>query len=178
MGDFLRQILDHIRELWPLRVIDVDDQGILFDRGNPATQLAAGIHFFVPGIQRIETMPVVYQELDCQLQTVETKDGIAVTFSANVGFEVRDAAKARTAVHDIDLTLERCARGALGKLITERTWAELTGHIAEVVGDARKAVAEDSAGWGVKIVRVRLTDFARSKTYRLLGSHPLSPTGY
>lgn len=175
MGDFLRQILDHLKELWPISVVDPDDQGILFDRGLPAKSLAPGWHLYLPGIQRIEIMPVVYQELDCQLQTVETLDGIAVTFSANVGFEVRDAAKARTAVHDVDATLERAARGALGKLVTERTWVQLTGHASDLVSDARKAVADDASGWGVKIVRVRLTDFARSKTYRLLGgTHPIA----
>jgi regulator of protease activity HflC (stomatin/prohibitin superfamily) len=175
MGDFLRQILDHIKELWPIRVVDPDHQGVLFDRGRTAISLAPGYHWFIPGIQRIETIAVVYQELDCQLQTVETLDGIAVTFSANIGFEVRDAARARTAVHDVDATLERSARGALGKFVTERKWSDLTGHASELVSDARKAVADDAAGWGVKIVRVRLTDFARSRIYRVLGgTHPLA----
>lgn len=98
---------------------------------------------------------------------METTDGVPVTFSANLGYEIRDASRARTEVHDIDTTLERAARGALGGIVAGKTWNAIHTGSRDLGDEARRAVAEVASGWGVKIVRVRLTDFVRSKSYRL-----------
>lgn len=171
MTDFLHALVQYLFEFWPIRIVDAAHQGVLLNGDGTATTLSPGLHWFVPGYQRVETWSVAYQEVDCELQTVETEDNVAVTFGANVGFIVDDAARLWTAVHDVGTTLERAARGYFGQLVASYSYEDLHETREDVVEQAQEALAELTKDWGITIVRVRFTDFVRTRNYRLFNGH-------
>lgn len=125
-----------------------------------------GGHWFVPGLQYIEEHVVVYQELDCQVQSVETKDGESVTFSANIGYAVVDLVKARTNVHDHETTLERALRGHLAAAIADVDFAMSKRDRKKLCTAAKAALKAEATEWGIDVQQVRLTDFVKAQQQR------------
>ncbi len=155
-----------------MRIVRAAHQGVLLKADGSAKTLQPGVHWVIPYFHEYAHVDCAYQEIDCELQTVETEDGVAVTFSANVGFEIVDSATAWTVVYHLDTTLERAARGAFARLVATYSYADLHETRDDIVDQAREALEDLTADWGIRIVRVRLTDFVRTKQYRLFGGHP------
>ena len=166
MGQLLQIVLDNLFKLWPVRIIDCDCQGVRFTLGNPGELLQPGWYLHCPGLQKIEEWSVEYQELDCATQSVETSDGVAVTFSANVGYTIEDAAAMRTKVQNFDGTLERSLRGCLAKAVARMEYGELSEKREKIARWTLRTLRRESAEWGVTIKRVRWTDFTRSEQQR------------
>lgn len=173
-GSFLQLILDNLYRIWPIRVVDVDEQGVRYDRGRAAKLLLPGPHLFFPGLQRIEKYNVRYQEKDCGMQSMETKDGQAVVFSVNIGYTISDAALMATSFYDFDTTLKNIARGRMAQIVHETHFDDLQRLLSEIVLDMRRELRRLVGRKGVRIKRVQLDEFVRSRQYRVLGTSPFS----
>lgn len=165
MGQLFQLILDNLFKLWPYRIIDVDCQGVRFIRKG-VELLQPGGHWFLPGFQYVEEHVVVYQELDCQTQSVETQDGESVTFSANIGYAVFDLVKARTGLHDHETTLERALRGHLAAAIADVDFAVSKRDRKKLCTAAKAALKPEATAWGIDVQQVRLTDFVKAQQQR------------
>jgi len=170
MGAFLQKILDNLYKLWPFRIVDADEQGLRFNPRGTITLLLPGFHWHCPGLQRIETMNVVYQQLDCGVQNMETKDGIGVSISFNVGYTVKDAARQVIQYYQFDHTLRLAARGYVGMLIHRYTYAELQQKLPDISRELLEELRKETARSGVLIKDVRPDEFGKSKIYRFIGS--------
>lgn len=167
MGQLFQLVLDNLYKIWPYRIVDADEQALRFWLGKTVILLQPGGHWFVPGLSKIEKWTVTYQEIDCLVQSMETKDGISITFSANAGFVVTDVVKMRLGMHDFDATFERSLRGILGEIVETTTFADLRGSRSRLAARAKRQLAREMNPCGVEVRRVRLTDFVRTKQYRL-----------
>lgn len=165
MGQFFQLILDNLFKLWPIRIIDVDSQGVKFSPKRVKV-LYPGIHWFIPGFQQIEEWAVVYQEIDCQLQSIATIDNIFVTFSANCGYTINDASLMRSKVQHFDGTLERAVRSNLAEAVADSEYALTKRKRKSLCYAALKALREETKDWGVTIEKVRLTDFVPADQQR------------
>lgn len=171
-GSFLQLILDNLYRLWPIRVVDVDEQGVRHDRGREARLLLPGTHFFLPGLQRIEKYNVKYQENDCGLQSMETKDGQAVVFSLNIGYTISDAALMATSFYAFDSTLKNLARGRMAHIVHETAFADLQQLLPDIMLSLRRDLRRIVGRKGVRVKRVQLDEFVRSRQYRVLSASP------
>lgn len=169
MGQLLQILLDNLHKIWPIRVIDANQQGVRFDRGKNVTLLRPGVHWFIPGLQRIDKGHTIYQQLDCGLQSMQTKDDVSVTFSINVGYTVLDAAQVVTRFYNFDHTLQCIARGRLGEIVNATLYADLQQRLPEIARSMRLALRKEVRESGVRIKDVRLDEFAKTRQYRLLG---------
>lgn len=168
MGQLFQLILDNLYKLWPFRVVDADEQGLRFNPNGTISLLKPGFHVFLPGLQRIETLNVVYQQLDCGIQNMETKDGISVSISFNVGYTVANAAQQIIQYYNFDHTLKLLTRGRVGELIHCYTYVELQQRLLEISNELLSTLRKEMAGSGVRIKDVRADDFGKSKMYRFL----------
>lgn len=163
---------ERIHELWPIRIIDADEQGVKFSGGKHVTMLLPGLHFFLPKYQRIEKVNVKYQEVDCQTQALETLDDRSILLSVNVGYTIRDAVKWRTEVQSFDSTIERRVRGLIARAVLGMRWEDLRSAealdklCATVLSDLRRYGSK----WGVKFHNVALTDLSRARPLRIFSS--------
>jgi regulator of protease activity HflC (stomatin/prohibitin superfamily) len=165
VGQLFQLVLDNLYKLWPVRIIDVDSQGVKFSP-KKVEKLDPGVHWFIPGWQEIEHWTVSYQEIDCKLQSVATSDNISVTFSANCGYTVQDAALMRTQVQHFDSTLERALRSNLADAMADSEYAQTKRGRKKICSAALKALRAKTAEWGVTIENVTLTDFVAAEQQR------------
>lgn len=154
---------------WPVRIVDIDEQGVQFTGGKRVKLLPPGLHFFIPKYGRIEKVNVKYQEIDCMTQAIDTIDGHSVLISINIGYEIRNAVLWLTEVQSFDNTVERRARGivagiVLGLTLKDLRRKETTDAIrAEVLRDLRKM----GKVWGARFRNVGISDLARTRPLRI-----------
>lgn len=173
MGEFLRIIVDLVKEYFiPWHVIYQGRMGVRWTRGKHVRNLKPGFWFFCPVIQHIEDTGSCYQEVDCLLQTFTTSDDKSISLSANVGFEIYNAAKYHTEVYNFDSTIERAIRGHVFQILHALSYAEIRAAIPALSEDLRDKIHAQATDWGVRIKQVRLTDFVSAPTYRILNEAP------
>ncbi len=169
MGELFARLLDNLRELWPVKIVRVYQRGVRFRNGTvtePA--LPPGHYYFWPFFWAIEVVDVVEDVLDLPSQSITTKDGKMVTFSANVSFEVTDAVALYTEVQDFDENLSRIACGHLAMRVREWEWIELQESQRKLESSLRDTLTTRVKGWGVKIIECRLTDLVQARQIRLV----------
>lgn len=170
MGDFLRQLLDYVHAWWPVRIIDAGNQGVLYLQTGRARTLAPGWHLFIPKLQRIEEVGCQYQNQDCGLQSLTTKDGKEVTISLNVGYSISDAALLWITFQHFDSSLVNMARGHAAEIMAESDWEEIARDPQSFGNEILEALQEDVGPAVVAIEDVTADQLSRAKTFRLLQS--------
>ncbi len=168
MGDFLRIVLEKLYEVWPLRVVRSYQKGVPFWLGEVGEEKGAGVYAFVPFFGAFEIVDVVEDVIDLPSQSITTKDGKMVTFSANVSFEVVDAVALWTQVQDFGENLSRVACGHLALKIREWTWDELQEGQRKLELSLRDTLTTRVKPWGVRVLECRLTDCVQAKQFRLI----------
>lgn len=167
---FLTQFFEWVRQfLPPWVVVRADEQGSWLRWGHPRGMLGPGFHWFWPVADQVTIYNVAYQQVDLPAQTVPTKDGKEVTFSANIGYVITDAQLMELNVQDFDSTLQRVAMGLLARKVSGRTYAEVTEERAEYEDAMTRSLATRVKSWGVEIKDVRITDFCRTRPIRVFG---------
>jgi regulator of protease activity HflC (stomatin/prohibitin superfamily) len=170
VAEFFGKILEFIHQLWPLRIVRVYQAGVRFWMGCVVgEQLGAGLYWFLPFFGAIEIVDTVEDVMDLPVQSVTTKDGKSVMFSANVSYMVTDAKLLYTEVQDFEENLQRIATGHLALRVREWTWDELQEGQRKLEISLRDTLTTRVKGWGSKIIECRLTDCVQAKQFRLLG---------
>ncbi len=173
MGQFLQIIVNLIREYAvPWRAVYAGQRGIRWTFGKWTRDLAPGFWFYAPIIQHIETTWACYQEVDTALQTFTTRDNISVSLSANVGYTVYNAATYYTKVYNFDQTIERAIRGHLFEILHALEYEEIRTSLPALSQVLRDKIHAQATTWGVRIHHVRMTDFVRTRAYRILNEVP------
>jgi regulator of protease activity HflC (stomatin/prohibitin superfamily) len=170
MGAFFQLLFDKLHEWWPIRIVDAGNQGVKYLQNGRARCLQPGTHFFIPKLQRIEEVGVQYQNVDCGLQSLTTKDGKEITVSLNVGYSITDAALLWTSFQHFDTSLVNMARGHAAEIVCESEWEELAADPQGFGQELQEALHEDVSALGVEIEDVTADQLSRARTYRLLQS--------
>lgn len=150
-------------------VVESWESGVRFRRGRPEAQpLGAGVWFFWPFLDRIEVIPRQLRFIDLPMQRITTKDGVEIALSANIGYEIADAVKAYTEVHDYEESLARLAAGHMHKRVHAWTYAELVENLGGLEKSLEGTLETRSKKWGIVIQVVGITDMVRQRAYSLL----------
>lgn len=115
--DFVTPIIELVKEHWPVRVVQIDEQGVL-KWGDKAwlCQPRRLPYLFVPGLMVFEKYPTKFQGIDCEVQTVDLPNDMVAVFSVNVSYDVQDALVMSTEFENFDGMLKRETRGFLASL--------------------------------------------------------------
>jgi regulator of protease activity HflC (stomatin/prohibitin superfamily) len=166
---FVDWLLAVWKELCFIVVVESWERGVRFRRGQPEPeQLGTGVWFFWPFLDRIELIPVVRRFIDLPMQRITTADGIEVALSANIGYEITDAVKAYTEVHDYEVSLARLAAGHLHRRIHAWTYPELVSSLGRLEDSLEGTLTTRSKPWGIQIQDVGITDMVKQRAYSLL----------
>jgi regulator of protease activity HflC (stomatin/prohibitin superfamily) len=171
-GDLVRQVLEHLYGLWPLRIVRDWEQGVRLRLGNATALLTSsnglfgtGLHAFWPVLGEIIGQDTNIETPETSLQTYTTQDGRTVTFSLAVRYRVKDLRALWLKIHDQEATIQEEIRSAAGSVIVELDFAEMPEQFGPAVAKAAQA---NMRGWGLEILSVSLVNYTDAQTLRLM----------
>lgn len=170
MGEFFQRLLDKLHDFWPIRIVDAGCQGVLWKHNGTVKQLEPGWHWFWPKLWIVEQVNVQYQNIDCGVQHLTTKDGKQVSISLNVAYHIIDAALLRSTYQHFDTTIVNDARGHAAEIVTAATWPELLEDPQAVQTEIEEALQEDVGEGVVGIDKVTLDQLAAPKPISLIST--------
>lgn len=94
-----------------------------------------------------------------------------MTISGAIRYRVRSAQKALCEVYDYDQNVQAAALGIIQQYVRGHELMELDTQ--QIEAEVLKGVREASAGWGLYIERVYITDIGRTQNVRLLMNEPI-----
>jgi regulator of protease activity HflC (stomatin/prohibitin superfamily) len=171
-GDLVRQVLEHLYGLWPLRIIRDWEQGVRLRLGNATAQLTSsnglfktGLHTFWPVLGEIISDDTNIETPETALQTCTTQDGRAVTFSLAVRYRVKDLRALWLKIHDQEATIQEEVRSAAASVVAEMDFGDMPEMFGEAVDQRVRA---NVRGWGLEILSVSLVNLTDAQVIRLM----------
>lgn len=169
--EWLTNLIDRLLSIFPRLVIVAPDEiGVRYTpgmwQGVRVTSLIPGYWIYWPLIQNIETIRCKTQVKDLRPQSVWTADRIEMTVSGAIRYRVRSAQKALLEVYDYDQNIQAVALGIIQQYIREHELQNL--NTQRIEQEVLKGVREASAGWGLYIEKVYITDIGRTQNIRIL----------
>lgn len=165
---WLQPILDFLRQFWPFALVYSYEQGIRFWCGQDVAELDPGLYMFVPFFGSIETMHVRPDVLYLANQDLTTKDGVGLTVSATIIYEIHDARAAYVNVQNVVDNIMDACRAAISQEVREHPYDELLADQESAENAIADRVAEATADWGVQIHRINFASFIKTKNFSLV----------
>lgn len=173
MTNIMEWIRDFLLEFWPIRIIDAGSLGVLWKQNGTSRNLQPGLHWFIPKLQRIEEVAAQYQNQDCGVQSLTTKDGKEIQISLNVGYRVADAAALYREFQHFDTSLINMARGHCAEVVCDSTWQELMEDPLGIAQEIQESLVDDLKEDIVLIEDVTADQLSKARTFRLLQTQSL-----
>lgn len=170
MVEVIREIFYRLTYILPRPImIAPDERGVLLRFGKICRVVNAGWVWIWPPIDEIEVMNVTEQVIDIRAQSVTTKDDVSLAISGAISYRIQDPQKALYNVNDADASLVSLSLGTIAHFVNQRTYKQClkVDEISkEILGKIRERATNK---WGLKIMRVFITDLSRHTVYRMLG---------
>lgn len=174
---FFENLWNFLKELQPLRIVYSFEQGVYFRNGQisrwapemPEMALPPNVYAVIPFFDDIEKVNIQEDTIDLPMQSITTKDGKPITMSWNVEFQVVDAVRHFMAVQDFGENLPRKAARHIASKVREWTMDELLRSQKKLEESLTGTLQTATKDWGVKILKVGLTDLVQAKPYRFIG---------
>lgn len=172
MAELLHLILEVLKFLWPLRLVDQWERGVWYVCGHYWRTVGPGVFPVLPWFMEVRPVNMVPAIHGTPLQTVTLRNKAQLTYSATVTVQVEDPAKALNEVDQWHETVIELVAGTLAERLAEadperfdpdrRKRQRLLEELrAELDGEAQK--------WGVRVRVLRFNNFAIGvRTHRLL----------
>lgn len=171
--NWLTQLLDRLL-CWIPRIwlVSPDEGGIRATLGKRIKLTLPGWYTYWPLIQEMIKITITPQVVDLRAQSVLTADHRDLCFGGGIMYRVDDPVKAILKVQDYDKSLYTLALGIVTDYISQHNFDNCV--VAEIREAILKGVREDAAGWGLKIMRMYITDFGTTKNIRILTDQPIT----
>ena len=134
----------------------------------------SGIVVWWPAVTELMVHPVARQANNLPAQTIETTDGKTYAVAGMIVYEVSDLEKLLTTAFDPDDTIKDIAVSCVHRACTGHTQAELKQAASDgtLERDMRDEAVKQLKPYGVRVVKLQLTDCAPCRVIRLMNSEP------
>jgi len=140
-----------------VRVVKHDNGTWVFGR--------TGIHWYWPVVTDIPTViPIKRQTKRLPKQNLTTKDGLVLHLRGFLIYEISDVEQLLTQCYDYDDTAEDFAIAAISQVISNLTYEELVGDSRKTATNLGKRLRAELKEFGIKVIRLSLSDFAKGET--------------
>lgn len=166
--DWLQQIFERFLSVLPrIQQISPNKLGVRILFGKFVKILKPGWYIYWPWIHEVQWAIVKPQVVDLRAQSVGTIDGKSLVVSGAIQYKITDIKKALLEVQDYDKSLETLALGIILEFVKNKTSA-LCHDTDLLKQEILKGIRDAASGWGLKIDKVYITDFDKSRNLRLL----------
>jgi len=162
-------IIDRFFWLWPIVRVNEWQAGMMVRCGRIHRELkGGGLYWRWWGFESLYTWPATENSLDLASGGVTTRDGHAVSLSANISYRLVSLRAFYLRFWNSETTLQRVAIGMLCTAAAREDWSSLLANRADFeTAQLRQFQALAAAeAWGVEIVRFNLTDMVPAPAHR------------
>jgi len=120
----------------------------------------------VPFLSDVDVLEVTEQVPDIRCGTAITSDGIDLAIGAGISYEIRNAKQLFHNVQDVDKSLRTVVLGTIQEYVAKHTFDQCVKEQKDFVAKVEKALSDHSRKreWGLRIVKVWITDVGRKYT--------------
>lgn len=165
IGDLIAQAAEFIYDLWPFRIVHEWEQGVRLRCGRVVSLLGPGLHIFWPLIGEIHARNTILDVNVTDNQTVDTADGVSVTFALAVKYRIADLARLYRSIVDHDSTVLNEVTASAAALAMTMNYDEIEEELPDAVW---RDVHERLEEWGVELISVSLYTYCQARTFRVL----------
>jgi len=109
------------------------------------------------------------QAVDLRPQSVHTSDGVDMVISGAILYRISDAKKAILNVLDYDRSLQVLALGVIADFFMGEHEIDWKINLDSLRNSILTGIREEAAGFGLKIMKIFITDLGCTKNLRVLG---------
>lgn len=165
--EWLTNILETLRNIFPKTfTVFPDEGGVRITFGTKVKSLKPGWYIYWPIIQHVEKLSITPQAIDLRPQSVRASDGTDMVISGAILYRISDARKAILDVQDYDRSLQVLALGVIAEFVGIHNCRLEISELREVI---LTGVRDEATGFGLKIMKVYITDLGCAKNLRVLG---------
>ncbi len=170
MGELMRLIVDSIAYLWPFRIVRAWERAGYLVCGRWWKEVGPGLYLVVPFFMDVHSVSVAEAICGTQRQDITLSDGSTLSFQATCTAKIVDVRKAVCSVDDFASTTQELLASVLADKLAEVDADRLSPQKrTRLFSDLKRWVAEEAAGYGVEVSKVRFVSFVTNiKTHRLL----------
>jgi regulator of protease activity HflC (stomatin/prohibitin superfamily) len=147
-------------------VLDPYEAGVVLRVGTYSRTVGPGWHFMAPfGIERVMKDTVVRTTQFLDVQSLTTRDGHHINSSPIVIYKIGNIKRWLLEVDDAEAALHDLTYGLNDALTSETDLADI--HEADYAEQLTALVAEEAIDWGGRVLDIKFSDRAASKSLRL-----------
>lgn len=173
LGDFVQWLFN-----WVPRyiIVQVNERGVKYPRGQEAVELEPGIHWFIPNLTQMVKHHVSRCVLYIDPLSLETDDEPPrrVQVGAVLTYHITDILTYEVENYDAAESMHEVAQGALQDIITGSKWEDLRGQTGEGTRLGNKLagrMGKTLEKFGVEVESCRPTDMVSlDRAFRLFGA--------
>lgn len=173
--DFINDIIENVKKVWPFRIIHSYEQGVRWTNGKPGPLLKTGVRTFLPGYQSIDSLPSTLSpaQFEIDFRTLDRKE-----CTARVGMEycVTNVTQLYMTVQEGEIaeglpTLSIMASGLVSGVLASHTLDDIWDgkeEIEEEMADECNAVFRKK---GIRVVDMRIGSLKTTAGYKVFLSN-------
>lgn len=156
LGDIFRFLLSLIPRII---IVRATEGGVKFVHGWKIVVLKPGLHLYWPLVTEVDVVQVKRQTVDLVPQCLTTLDGICISVSGILIYEITDVKKLLTECMDYDKTIQDHCLAAIKYVVCRNTFKFLQTSQIETDKMLTAQLRHMLRRFGVKTIRITLGDF-------------------
>ena len=169
MNQLWELVKESIAYLWPFRLVMEWERGAYYICGHYWRTVKPGLKIIIPFFTHLEVEGIVPAVFVTPMQSITTKDGGTLTFSAAITVVIEDIGKATNNVLNWDETTMELTSAILAEKLAEVDAGKLDPeNRGRLVGSCLTRLRSELSPYGVRVEALRFNNFVRNmKVYRL-----------
>jgi hypothetical protein len=140
------------------------EQAVFIRKGKNVKLLNAGIYFRIPFIDTVYIQTTRMRMIDLSVQTMSTRDGQTITIKSAVGYTIENVETLFNTMSHPEMTLGSMVMSYIAEYVSNNDCSAITPTKLETEVDKKMFEMK----YGLKDINVRITTFAKVRTFRLI----------
>lgn len=139
-----------------VRIVKQGSLGMIETLGRFSRLAMPGVHFIIPGAQRLMKIDIREQVIDVPQQEIITSDNVNVMVDGIVYFRIEDVVKATYEINNVRLAVLNLAQTNLRSVLGTMSLDDTLSNRVAINTRLKSALDVETAKWGVDVTRVEI----------------------
>ncbi|KRL00847.1 SPFH domain-containing protein [Liquorilactobacillus capillatus] len=145
-----------------IKIVQQNCRGLVETLGKYRKSVEAGIHFYIPLVQRVRSVNLAMRPLQLSQYSVITKDNADIKASVTLNYHVTDAKKYTYENTDSVESMSQLVRGHLRDIIGRLDLTDALGSTSKINADLAAAIGDLTNVYGINVDRVNIDELTPS----------------